>query len=292
MLDLEAIYKSVDELVANGEVTEADAKIACDNMINEQVNDLILDIYDAFIEGSITDSDANIYLDIALEAVKGDKLSNKAKDKIDDELKTLPDKERKVVEDSIRKASKEAGNRSVNTKALSGINEIVKSKKKVVKESEETIENSMLDIDAELNTFEEKMSEETKKNIKDIAIAGTITAAIATPFVLTGAAIIKQNNNFKKANKASAAMKEIEYKLEDLGKEFDKNVAELNKKFKALYKKYPILNKYYIPKEKKSVHESLNAEYDKLVKEYNRKSYELCKKYDELKREFERSMNK
>jgi hypothetical protein len=128
-------------------------------MFEEQVNSLILDVYEAYDEGVITVGECNEYLTTIAEAAKGDKLDKKEEKKIDKELDNVPENERKAIEDSIKKASKEtkvkkaaaiAGGAAATALALKALDNGIKAKRRkdVMKKvrSEKDVKESAEDI--------------------------------------------------------------------------------------------------------------------------------------------------
>lgn len=198
MQDLLVIHKLVTESVENNEITLEEAELLYDKMYKEQVESLILDVYEAFENGDICADETNAYITLLTEAVKGPKLSackGKACDTagaIADKLKSLPETERKAIEDSIKRVSKVA-NHTVGSsvKIANAINEVIKSKKKdainavgkvakaaKAKVTKESVDD--FDLDAELALFEstdankrylealKKVTNEYRDNVKEI----------------------------------------------------------------------------------------------------------------------------
>ena len=308
MQDLFELHKEVLASVDNGTITVEEAEVLYDEMFEEQVNSLILDVYEAYDEGAITVGECNEYLTTIAEAAKGDKLDKKEEKKIDKELDNVPENERKVIEDSIKKASKEtkvkkaaaiAGGAAATALALKAIDNGIKDKKRkdvrkdVMKRvrSEKDVKESaddILDLDAELALFEK--SNIDAEDIRDIAIIGTVVTLITAPFVYTIGKTIKFNTNFKKANKHSKECTKIAREIEDLRDEANKKVDELNKKYKALYKKAPVINKYYIPKNKKDEMNSLKNQFAELKDKYDSKVSDLEEKYKKAYRAYQDSL--
>lgn len=169
MQDLLVLHKLVAESVESNEITLEEAEVLYDKMYKEQVDSLILDVYEAFENGDITNDEANAYVTLLTEAVK-DKAKGKKPGTVDaiaNALKNIPESERKAIEDSMKKVSKVAGNTAEGTvKIINGINDVIKSKKKDVKGlafkiaktakskvTKESVDDDF-DLDAELALFE------------------------------------------------------------------------------------------------------------------------------------------
>lgn len=190
MQDLFELHKEVLASVDNGTITVEEAEVLYDEMFEEQVNSLILDVYEAYDEGVITVGECNEYLTTIAEAAKGDKLDKKEEKKIDKELDNVPENERKVIEDSIKKASKEAkvkkaaaiaGGAAATALALKAIDNGIKAKKhkgtmkkvrseKDVKESATVYETTAHDSREKLKEIRKAYNDaidKCNKNIRD-----------------------------------------------------------------------------------------------------------------------------
>lgn len=209
MYNLFDLHREIAKELSDNTITESEAELLYDTMFTEQVNDLILDIYESFVDGVISADEANAFISIATEAVEGDKLSKNEKDKIDNELDNLPANERKVIEDSIKKASKEANNKTVaKVDTLNKIDKVIKNKKdKNVKESLDT-------LDLEMQILLE--AEETGNNAKYKKILYDLNTDYKKDTISIKNAIKRLN-----FGEAKSLISDAKSKLDDIEKEID-----------------------------------------------------------------------